>query len=342
MKIFVPKETAEFEKRVAATPDSIKKLENMGAKVTVESGAGEGANIHDEDYIKAGAEIGKLAGHDIILQVNPATVQIGDKKFDMMKVPRISRAQSMDVLSSQANLAGYRAVIDAIEAYGRAVPMMMTAAGTVTPAKFVIVGAGVAGLQAIATARRMGGVVNAFDVRAAAKEQVESLGAKFVEVAGEDAADKSGYAKEVSEEYKQKQAQALKDVIAKSDIVITTALIPGRPAPRIVTAEMVALMRSGGVIVDLAVASGGNVEGSKNGETVTTKNGVKILGHPNLPSKLASDASKLYAQNLVNFLGLIIKKGKLNIDENDEIIKSTFIVDPSSFIDEAKTINDKR
>jgi len=323
MKIFVPKEAAEFEKRVAATPDSVRKLEKLGAKVTVESGAGLGANIRDEDYVKAGAEIGKKSGHDIILHVNPAQVEIGDKKFDMMKIPRITRAQSMDVLSSQANLAGYRAVIDGIEAYGRAVPMMMTAAGTVTPAKFVIVGAGVAGLQAIATARRMGGVIAAFDVRAAAKEQVESLGAKFVEVPGEDAADKSGYAKEVSEEYKQRQAQALKDVIAKSDIVITTALIPGRPAPRIVTKDMVDLMRSGSVIVDLAVASGGNVEGSKSGETVITANGVKILGHPNLPSKLASDASKLYAQNLVNFLTLIIKDGKLTIDESDEIIKAT-------------------
>ena len=212
-----------------------------------------------------------------------------------------------------------------IEAYGRAIPMMMTAAGTVTPAKFVIVGAGVAGLQAIATARRMGGVVSAFDVRAAAKEQVESLGAKFVEVAGEDAADKSGYAKEVSEEYKKRQEQALKDVVAKSDIVITTALIPGKPAPRLITNDMIALMRSGSIILDLAVASGGNVEGSKLGETVATKNGVKILGHPNLPSKLASDASKLFAQNIVNFLGLVIKDGKLNIDENDEIIKATLI-----------------
>lgn len=325
MKIFVPKESAEFEKRVAMTPDSVKKLEKLGVKVTVESGAGAGANINDDDYVKAGAEIGKKSGHDIVLHVNPAQVEIGDKKFDMMKVPRITRAQSMDVLSSQANLAGYRAVIDAIEAYGRAIPMMMTAAGTVTPAKFVIVGAGIAGLQAIATARRMGGVVSAFDVRSAAKEQVESLGAKFVDVPGEDAADKSGYAKEVSEEYKQRQAQALKDVIAKSDIVITTALIPGRPAPRIVTKDMVDLMRSGSVIVDLAVASGGNVEGSKNGETVTTDKGVKILGHPNLPSKLAADASKLYAQNLVNFLGLVIKDGKLNIDENDEIIKATLV-----------------
>lgn len=323
MKLFVPKETAQYEARVAATPESVKKLDKLGIKVTVEKGAGLSANINDDDYVKAGAEIGIPAGHDIILHVNPAEVQIGDRVFDMVKVPRITRAQSMDILSSQANLAGYRAVIDAIDAYGRAIPMMMTAAGTVTPAKFVVVGAGVAGLQAIATARRMGGVISAFDVRAAAKEQVESLGAKFVEVAGEDAADKSGYAKEVSEEYKKRQEQALKDVVAKADIVITTALIPGKAAPRLITKEMIDQMRSGSVIVDLAVASGGNVEGSKIGETFITENGVKILGHPNLPSKLAADASKLYAQNIVNFLSLVVKEGKLNIDESDEIIKAT-------------------
>ncbi len=330
MKIFVKKETAEFEQRVAATPDSVKKLIKLGAGVVVEPGAGIAASISDEDYKSAGAEIGDGSGADITLSVNPAKITAGGAEFDLVKVPRITRAQSMDILSSQANLAGYRAVIEAVSEYGRAVPMMMTAAGTVTPAKVVIVGAGVAGLQAIATARRMGAVVSAFDVRAAAKEQVESLGAKFVEVAGDDAEDKSGYAKEVSEEYKKRQAQALSDVIAKSDIVITTALIPGKPAPRIVTADMVALMRAGGVIVDLAVASGGNVEGSKAGETVVTANRVKILGHPNLPSKLAADASKLFAQNVVNFLGLIIKDGKLEIDENDEIIKATINHQPST------------
>jgi NAD(P) transhydrogenase subunit alpha len=325
MKIFVPKETENFEKRVAATPDSVKKLIKLGFAVTVESGAGEGASISDADYKSAGAEIGGAGGADVTMRVSPSVIEVSGAKFEMTKVPRITRAQSMDILSSQANLAGYRAVIDALETYGRAVPMMMTAAGTITPAKFVIVGAGVAGLQAIATARRMGGVIHAFDVRAAAKEQVESLGAKFVEVKGDDAEDKGGYAKEVSEDYKKRQEQALKDVIAKADIVITTALIPGRPAPRIVTGEMVALMRSGGVIVDLAVASGGNVEGSKVGETVLTANGVKILGHPNLPSKLAADASKLLAQNYVNFLGLIVKDGKLVINEEDEIIKATLV-----------------
>ena len=325
MKIFVPKEIAEYEARVAATPDSVKKLIKFGAQVTVEKGAGQAANFSDEDYKNAGAEIGKADKADIILHVSPAEVEVGNRKFDMMKIPRISRAQAMDVLSSQANLAGYRAVIEALEAYTRAAPMMMTAAGTITPARFVIVGAGVAGLQAIATARRIGGAVSAFDVRAAAKEQVESLGAKFIEVPGENAEDKSGYAREVSEDYKKRQAQALKEVIAKSDIVITTAQIPGKPAPKIVTQEMVESMRAGSVIADLAVASGGNVEGSKIGETIITENGVKILGHPNLAAKLASDASKLYAQNLVNFLGLIIKNGKVEINENDEIIKTTLM-----------------
>lgn len=323
MKIFVPKETAKYEARVSASPASVKKLIALGASVTVESGAGLTASFSDEDYKKAGAEIGSRSGHEIILQVNPSIITISGQQFDLVKVPRITRAQSMDILSSQANLAGYRAVIDALSEFGKSAPMMMTAAGTLTPAKVVVVGAGVAGLQAIATAKRMGGVVSAFDVRAAAKEQVQSLGAKFIEVEGADAEDKSGYAKEVSEEYKARQAQALKDALAKADIVITTAQIPGKPAPRIITKDMVDGMQSGSVIVDIAVGSGGNVELSKVGETVVTENGVKILGHPNLPSKLAQDASKLFAQNIVNFLGLVIKEGKLNIDENDEIIKAT-------------------
>lgn len=323
MKIFVPKETAKFEARVSATPASVKKLIALGASVTVESGAGAPASFSDEDYKKAGAEVGARSGHEIILGVSPAIITINGQQFDLVKVPRITRAQSMDILSSQANLAGYRAVIDALSEFGKSVPMMMTAAGTLTPAKVVVVGAGVAGLQAIATAKRMGGVVSAFDVRAAAKEQVQSLGAKFIEVEGADAEDKSGYAKEVSEEYKQRQAQALKDALAKADIVITTAQIPGKPAPRIITKDMVDGMQNGSVIVDIAVGSGGNCELSKVGETVVTSNGVKILGHPNLPSKLAQDASKLFAQNIVNFLGLVIKEGKINIDENDEIIKAT-------------------
>jgi NAD(P) transhydrogenase subunit alpha len=322
MKIFIPKETAKFESRVAATPDSVKKLIALGAEVIVQKDAGKAAGYADADYKMAGASVGEGKGADVILHVDPAQIEIGNQKFDMLKVPRITRAQSMDVLSSQANLAGYRAVIDALNEFGKAVPMMMTAAGTITPAKAVVIGAGVAGLQAIATAKRMGAVVSAFDVRAAAKEQVQSLGAKFIEVEGADAEDKSGYAKEVSEEYKARQAQALNDALAKSDIVITTAQIPGKPAPRIVTKAMVELMKSGSVIVDMAVGSGGNVELSEVGKTIE-HNGVKILGHPNLPAKLAHDASKLYAQNLVSFLGLVIKDGKIVIDENDEIIKAT-------------------
>ena len=325
MKIFVPKETAQYENRVAATPASVKKLIALGASVTVEEGAGRAANFSDDDYIKAGAAIGPRSEHDIILAVSPSIIVINGMQFDMVKVPRITRAQSMDILSSQANLAGYRAVIDALAEFGKVAPMMMTAAGTLTPAKVTVVGAGVAGLQAIATAKRMGGVVSAFDVRTAAKEQVQSLGAKFIEVEGADAEDKSGYAKEVSEEYKARQAQALKDALAKSDIVITTAQIPGRPAPRIITKDMVDGMQSGSVIVDIAVGSGGNCELSKVGETIVTANGVKILGHPNLPSKLAQDASKLLAQNYVNFLGLVIKDGKIVINEEDEIIKATLI-----------------
>jgi NAD(P) transhydrogenase subunit alpha len=325
MKIFVPKETAQYEARVAATPASVKKLLALGCKVTVESGAGAASSFSDDDYVKAGAEIGSGAGAEITLRVSPAHIEVGGTKFDMVKVPRITRAQSMDILSSQANLAGYRAVIDALGEFGKAVPMMMTAAGTLTPAKVCIVGAGVAGLQAIATAKRMGGVVSAFDVRAAAKEQVQSLGAKFIEVEGADGEGAGGYAKEVTEEYKQRQAQALKDALAKTDILITTAQIPGKPAPRIVTKDMVLGMPNGAVIVDLAVGSGGNCELSKVGETVITENGVKILGHPNLPAKLAQDASKLLAQNYVNFLALIVKEGKLTINEEDEIIKATKI-----------------
>ena len=323
MKIFVPKETAQYEARVSATPASVKKLIALGASVVVESGAGNASSISDDDYIKAGATVGNANDADIKLAVNPAVIEISGKKFDLVKVPRITRAQSMDILSSQANLAGYRAVIDALNEFGKAAPMMMTAAGTITPAKVCIVGAGVAGLQAIATAKRMGAVVSAFDVRAAAKEQVQSLGAKFIEVEGSDGEGTGGYAKEVSEEYKKKQAQALKDAIAKTDILITTAQIPGKPAPKIVTKDMVEVMPNGGVIVDLAVGSGGNCELSKIGETVVTANGVKILGHPNLPAKLAADASKLFAQNIVNFLGLVIKDKKITIDENDEIIKAT-------------------
>ncbi len=253
----------------------------------------------------------------------------GVSSFAMELMPRISRAQSMDVLSSQSNLAGYRAVLDAAHEFGRIYPMMMTAAGTLPPARVVIVGAGVAGLQAIATAKRLGAVVSAFDVRPAVKEQVQSLGGTFIEVE-DDAADgetAGGYAKEMSDEYKAKQAAKLKEVLAKTDIVITTALIPGRPAPEIVTADMVAGMKPGSVIIDLAAERGGNVAGAKLGETVVTDNGVKIIGPENITSSVATDATAMYAKNLLNFITLSVdkEKGTLAFNAEDQIIAETML-----------------
>jgi NAD(P) transhydrogenase subunit alpha len=351
------------ETRVAATPDSVRKLIAMGLGVVVEQGAGTAAAYPDADYEAAGASIAAsleaaVSTADIVVSVrgpelsalpafkagailaamlNPymeadlvaALAQAGVTAMAMEFVPRITRAQSMDALSSQANLAGYRAVIEGAEAYGRALPMMMTAAGTVAAAKVFVMGAGVAGLQAIATARRLGAVVTATDVRPASKEQVESLGAKFVAVEDEEfkqAETTAGYAKPMSPEYQAKQAALVSEHIKKQDIVVTTALIPGRPAPKLITAEQVASLRPGSVIVDLAVEQGGNCAVSRLGEVFVTDNGVKIVGLPNLPGRIATDASALYARNLVNFLALMVtKEGALAPDFEDEILKAALI-----------------
>ncbi|MBX7248731.1 MAG: Re/Si-specific NAD(P)(+) transhydrogenase subunit alpha [Caulobacteraceae bacterium] len=357
--IAVIRERRAGETRVAATPDTVKKFKDMGAMVLVEAGAGTAASYPDEAYAEAGAKVAKevLDKADIVLSVRgpeqgqasalkkgatvvalldphrekdllQALAKAGATAFAMEFVPRITRAQVMDALSSQANLAGYRAVIEAAEAYGKAFPMMMTAAGTVAAAKVFIVGVGVAGLQAIATARRLGAVVTATDVRPAAKEQVASLGAKFVAVENEEfkqAETAGGYAKEMSAEYKAEQAALISSHIAKQDVVITTALIPGRPAPRLVSAAQVASMKPGSVLVDLAVDQGGNVEGSKPGEIVETKNGVKIVGISNLPGRLPGDASALYAKNLLAFTGLLAKDGAVAPDFEDEILKAALV-----------------
>ncbi|HBN48579.1 MULTISPECIES: Re/Si-specific NAD(P)(+) transhydrogenase subunit alpha [Thalassospira] len=367
MKLAVPKEIWPGERRVAVTPDTVKKLIGLGFDVAIEAGAGINAAIPDDRFADAGATIAKtmkttVKDADVILKVRPPVVDgktdelaaykkgaaiialldpydrkdiiekmaaAGVSSFAMELMPRISRAQSMDVLSSQSNLAGYRAVLDAAHEFGRIYPMMMTAAGTLPPARVVIVGAGVAGLQAIATAKRLGAVVSAFDVRPAVKEQVQSLGGTFIEVE-DDAADgetAGGYAKEMSDEYKAKQAAKLKEVLAKTDIVITTALIPGRPAPEIVTADMVAGMKPGSVIIDLAAERGGNVAGAKLGETVVTDNGVKIIGPENITSSVATDATAMYAKNLLNFITLSVdkEKGTLAFNAEDQIIAETML-----------------
>jgi NAD(P) transhydrogenase subunit alpha len=358
MRIAIARESDATEPRVAATPETVKKFKGLGAEVVVARGAGIASGVADADYAAAGAELGddvtKTA--DLVLKVRrPAPNELsGYKKgalvvaimdpygneaalkqmadagltaFAMELMPRITRAQSMDVLSSQANLAGYRAVVDAAGEYGRALPMMMTAAGTVPAAKVFVMGVGVAGLQAIATARRMGAVVTATDVRPATKEQVESLGAKFLAVEDEEfknAQTAAGYAKPMSAEYQAKQAALTAEHIKKQDIVITTALIPGRPAPRLVTKEMVASMRPGSVIVDLAIERGGNVEGAKPGATELV-GGIKIVGHLNVAGRIAASASALYAKNLYTFVETMIdkKEKKFAINWDDEIIKGT-------------------
>ncbi len=358
MKIAIAAETDKAEPRVAGTPETVKKLIGLGAEVAVMPGAGIQSGIPDDEFKAAGATISKDAARDadVVLAVRrPAAEDLlgykdgalviaimdpyghevalkgladaGVNAFAMELMPRITRAQSMDVLSSQANLAGYRAVIDGASEYGRALPMMMTAAGTVPAARVFVMGAGVAGLQAIATARRLGAVVTATDVRPAAKEQVESLGAKFVAVEDEEfkqAETAGGYAKEMSKEYQAKQAALIADHIKKQDIVITTALIPGRPAPRLVSREMVTSMKPGSVLVDLAVERGGNVEGVSAGE-VANVHGVKIVGYANVPGRIAASASALYAKNLITFLDILIdkKEKKLAIDWDDEIVKAT-------------------
>lgn len=364
MKALIVKERRTHEKRVAATPETTKKLSALGIAVIVESGAGTSANIPDDAYREAGAEIvpdiSAVQGADLLLTVQrpggddeadpikclkkggllvgmlAPTVEPervngyadhGVVAFSLEYLPRITRAQSMDVLSSQSNLSGYKAVLDAASVYGRAMPMMMTAAGTVAPAKVFVMGAGVAGLQAIATARRLGAIVSATDVRPVAKEQVESLGAKFVMVESteqESAETEGGYAREMSAEYQEKQQELVCATLEKSDIAICTALIPGRPAPTLIKAETVRRMKPGAVIVDLAVEQGGNCELSVLGE-VADVDGVKIVGYVNVPSRLATDASALYAKNLLNFVTPLVdaETKAFKIDWGDEIITAT-------------------
>ena len=368
MKLAVLRERRDAEKRVAASPETVKKLTALGFEVTVETGAGEGASMPDQAYSDAGAAIAPdlksaVAAADVIFSVqglegddaglakkgaaqvatlNPfvegdrlkAYADAGLTAFAMEFVPRITRAQSMDVLSSQSNLAGYKAVLDATNEYGSAFPMMMTAAGTVPPAKVMVMGAGVAGLQAIATAKRLGAIVSATDVRPAAKEQVESLGGKFVMVEDEETAaaeTSGGYAKEMSDEYKAKQAALIAETLAKQDIAITTALIPGRPAPKLITEEMIKSMKPGSVIVDLAVEMGGNCALSKLGEVVEA-HGVKIVGHRNVPSRLAADASALYARNLMHFITPHVKDGALAFDFEDEIITESLVTKEGAIV----------
>jgi proton-translocating NAD(P)+ transhydrogenase subunit alpha len=367
MRIAVAAETDPSEPRVAGTPETVKKFIALGAEVAVEPGAGLRSGILDEDYKAAGATLAKGAAKDadIVLKVrrpspdeiktykkgalvaaimdpygNEAAIKpfadAGLVAFAMELMPRITRAQSMDVLSSQANLAGYRAVVDAAGEFGRAFPMMMTAAGTVPAAKVFVMGVGVAGLQAIATARRLGAIVTATDVRPAVKEQVQSLGAKFIAVEDEEfkqAETAAGYAKEMSKEYQAKQAALVAEHIKKQDIVITTALIPGRPAPKLVSKDMVASMRPGSVIVDLAVERGGNVEGGKRGEVIEVS-GVKIVGHDNVPGRLAASSSALYAKNLLTFLETLIdkKEKKIAVNWDDEIVKGTALTRDGAII----------
>jgi NAD(P) transhydrogenase subunit alpha len=366
MKLAVPMERLSDEARVAVSPETVKKLITLGFDVSIESGAGSAASYSDDVFKVAGATISSnlssmVAEADIVLKVRGLDEDAGDdlshyssnniliaslsalgnnvaiKKlaatgataFAMELMPRITRAQSMDILSSQSNLAGYKAVLDAAGALGRAYPMMMTAAGTIPPAKVFIMGVGVAGLQAIATAKRLGAVVTATDVRPATREQVESLGGKFLEVDAEmekDAQTEGGYAKEMSPEYFEKQKEVVAEHIKKQDVVITTALIPGRPAPILVTSEMVASMLDGAVIVDLAVEAGGNCPLSESGKTIKS-GGVSIIGHSNMPSRIAEDASKLFAKNLLNFVTPLVdqQSKSLKIDWDDEIVQGTLV-----------------
>ncbi len=368
MRIAIPRERRPDEARVAVSPETVKKFMALGFEVSVEAGAGQGASYTDDAYGAAGATVAQdeaaaLGDADIVLKVrSPLGAGDGEDEIGLMKkgailianfaaltdaptvqacaeagltvfamelLPRITRAQSMDVLSSQSNLAGYKAVLDAAGELGRAFPMMMTAAGTIAPARVLVLGAGVAGLQAIATAKRLGAIVSAYDVRPAVKEQVESLGGRFVEVdeeATKDAETEGGYAKEMDEDYRKKQEAVLRETVVKQDVVICTALIPGKPAPVLITEEMVKEMPEGAVIVDLAVEAGGNCPLSEFGKTVV-KHGVTIVGHANVPSRLAQDASALYAKNLLNFITPLLdaESKSLAIDWEDEIIKGTLV-----------------
>ncbi|MCW2306139.1 Re/Si-specific NAD(P)(+) transhydrogenase subunit alpha [Rhodobium gokarnense] len=370
MKIAVPLESDPVEARVALTPETAKRFIGLGAEVVVQKGAGALSRIPDEAYEKAGATIAKDAkvtftGADVVLKVRrpnadelkaikkgtlvvatmdpfgheddvKAMAEAGITAVTMDFMPRITRAQVMDVLSSQANLAGYQAVIDAAGLFDRAMPMMMTAAGTVSAAKVFVMGAGVAGLQAIATAKRLGAIVSATDVRPAAKEQVESLGGRFIAVEDEEfkeAETAGGYAKEMSDDYKKKQAELVASHIAKQDIVITTALIPGRPAPKLVTKEMLASMQPGSIVIDLAVERGGNVEGAVAGE-VATVGDVKVAGYLNVPGRIAATASLLYAKNLYAFVETLIDKEAkaLAVDWEDELVKATVLTRDGSIV----------
>jgi NAD(P) transhydrogenase subunit alpha len=380
MKIAIPKERRPGEARVAATPETVKKLIALGAEVAVEAGAGAGSSIPDAQYQAAGAAIATdlgslLSSADVVLKVQrPMSAAEGQDElasvksgalligmlapfqnrdqvadyakrnvtaFSMELLPRITRAQAMDVLSSQSNLAGYRAVIDAGHEFGRIFPMMMTAAGTVPPARVLVLGAGVAGLQAIATAKRLGAIVSAFDVRPVVKEQVESLGATFVMVESEEvkeAETKGGYAKEMSEDYKRKQADKIHETLKKQDIAICTALIPGKKAPVLITDAMLRDMKPGSVVVDLAVESGGNCEGSEPGKIVV-KHGVKIVGHTNVPSRVAVDASALYARNLLQLVALLVDKDskQIKINWEDEIVRGTALTRDGAIVHPALT-----
>jgi len=379
MKVAIVKERRAFERRVAASPDTVKRMVGMGLEVVAESGAGEGAQFTDAAFASAGAEIAAdaaaaLGAADIVLKVQRpligqaaepdelsylkrGTVLIGLLQplrhpeeisayaaagivaFAIELLPRITRAQAMDALSSQANLAGYKAALEAADEFGRAFPMMMTAAGTIKAARVLVMGAGVAGLQAIATARRLGAIVSATDVRAAAKEQVESLGASFIivdEAVALTAETAGGYAREMGEDFQRRQRDKIVEVLKRIDVVICTALIPGRKAPVLLTEAMLGELAPGSVVVDLAVESGGNVEGSRLGEIVTTAQGVKIIGYANMPSRIAADASQLYARNLHSFLALLVDKdGKLKIDRADEIIKATLLTENGAVVNPA-------
>jgi NAD(P) transhydrogenase subunit alpha len=376
MQIAVLKERRSGESRVAASPDTVKKFIALGAKVTVETGAGAASSFADSVFQEAGATIASSAAEaagnaDMVFKIQkPMTAAEGTDEIGYLKrgsvimahlnalnekalvqalagqgvtsfalelMPRISRAQAMDILSSQSNLAGYKAVVDAAATFGKAMPMMMTAAGTIAPARVLIFGAGVAGLQAIATAKRMGAVVYATDVRYATKEQVESLGGKFIVVDEEKmkaAQTSGGYAKEMDDDFKRKQAEAVHAEVLKADIVITTALIPGRPAPKLVNAAMVAGMKNGSVIVDLAAEAGGNVDGTVKDQVVTTANGVTILGHTNMASRLGRDASALFAKNILNFVTPMLEKGtgNLKINWDDELVKGTLVTKDGAIV----------
>lgn len=364
MQLTVLKERRPYETRVSATPETVKKLIALGFQVVVEKGAGEKSHFPDKAYEEAGATVASTAKKalekaQVVLKVSapmtkedgggdevsllpegalllgilqPYTKQSLIEEYNKRKItafalelaPRITRAQAMDVLSSQSNLAGYRAVIEAAGSFERAFPMMMTAAGTIAPARVLILGAGVAGLQAIATAKRLGAMVSVFDVRAAAKEQVQSLGGTFIEIESQETGEAAGgYAKEMSDDYKARQATKIKEVLQKSDIAITTALIPGKPAPRLLTADMIEGMKPGSVIVDLAVESGGNCEGSEIGKIVES-HGVKIIGYANMPGRIPTDASAVYARNILNLLTLCVDKDSksLKINWEDEIIQA--------------------